>query len=148
MMLNSRSHLALFHDKENGATSSSSTMAGMTSRKAASTYSSQQAMGFKTPGIKQAQSTRTGVNVKGKEAAMLLQTVGKEPGARVLGAKDANNKQQQQRLVQTAMKDKGQQKEGGSNGEMVGGWDSPARKCCPRCARRRSPVVARRRGLV
>ena len=135
MMLNSRSHLALFHDKENGASSSSlsSSTAGMTSRKAASTYSSQQAIGmggFKTPGIKQAQSTRTGgggkAKGKGKESAMLLQTVGMEPGARVLGAKDANNKQQQQRLVQTAMKDKGKQKEGSSSGETIGGWTTRA----------------------
>lgn len=125
-MLSSRSHLALFHDKENGASSSSLSSTGMTSRKGATTYTSQQAMGFKTPGFKQVQSTRTGGNAnkagggKGKDSAMLLQTVGMEPGARVLGAKDGNNKQQQ-RLVQTAMKDKGKQKEN-SSGEMIGEW--------------------------
>jgi hypothetical protein len=97
-MLSSRPQHALFVDKENSTAPSS--------RKPVATYTSSQAGLLKTPGVKQqhslqqragAKSVKVGsskqaldsTNLKGSKVAA---TVALEPGARVLGAKDGNNR--------------------------------------------------------
>jgi hypothetical protein len=117
-MLASRSQHSLFTDKENGHVTA-------TARKAsASTSTSMTA--FKTPGGGGAngKSSLLAANgrtaVKGPQTAYrqqqdrgkLAMTVAAEPGARVLGVKDANNRN---KLAQTVVKDKGKGKEGSSS---------------------------------
>jgi hypothetical protein len=122
-MLSSRAHNLLFADKENAQ---SHGYPQTTSRKGASTYTSAQAAaafaGAKTPGVKQSASSfglngcktimKTGGRPQGgKQQQNGAFTVALGPGARVLGAKDGNNRQK------TAMKDKGKQKEEDNNAE-------------------------------
>lgn len=117
-MLSTRTnHPHLWADKENGMPAG-----GVSSRKAASCYTSQSAalMTVKTPGAKlSSNSTLRGLSKtaakpsfqSGKtmststDAKPVPRTVGLEPGARVLGAKDANNT----RVAgsQTILRDKG-----------------------------------------
>jgi hypothetical protein len=116
-MLASRSQHSLFTDKENGHVTA-------TSRKAAASTSISMTA-FKTPGGANGKSSLHAGNgrtaVKGPQTAYkqqqdrgkLAMTVAAEPGARVLGVKDANNRN---KLSQTAVKDKGKGKEGSSNG--------------------------------
>ena len=119
-MLSSRPQHQLFVDKENtlGHVSHSQT----TSRKGAARYTSAQASAYlavKTPGVKQQQAHAKTASKAGngdgtgkvaeKEGA---QTIAMEPGARILGAKDGNNRQ---RGPQTAKTDKQKGRQGQSS---------------------------------
>lgn len=116
-MLSSRPHNLLFANKENAQ---SHGYPQTTTRKGASTYTSAQAAAFagaKTPAVKQSAASSFGLNgcktimKTGKKQQNGAFTVALEPGARVLGAKDGNNRQK------TAMKDKGKQKEEDNSAE-------------------------------